>query len=153
VFRLVDHRNETFRRKDLEGHTSLLFFGFTHCPDICPTTLALLAQISRDPQLSEVATLFVTVDPARDDQTVLRRYVDAFGGRFTGLRGEPPQLDPLMQTLGAASRVNQTPDGGYVVDHTATLFYLDAAGRLTAVFTPPFSLPALRADLATLTGG
>lgn len=150
AFSLTDHLGASFGNQRLLGRPHLVFFGFTHCPDICPTTLALLAQITRAERAPDFGTLFVTVDPARDDQDTLRRYVDAFDGRFTGLRGEDAALEPLLQTLGAARRVANTPDGGYMVDHSATLFYLDAQGRLAAVFTPPFSLPALLADLARL---
>jgi protein SCO1/2 len=127
-----------------------VFFGFTHCPDVCPTTLALLAQLARDPAASAPATVFVTVDPQRDDLLMLRRYVEAFDSRFIGLRGEDAQLEPLLQSLGVARAIHQTPDGLYTVDHSATLFYLDSHGRLAAVFTPPFSLPQLRADFARL---
>lgn len=152
-FSLTDHLGAPFDNARLLGAPHLVFFGFTHCPDICPTTLALLAQLNRDPALGELRTLFVTVDPARDDELTLKRYVDAFGGRLIGLRGEDAALEPLLSSLGAARSVQQTADGAYLVDHSATLFYLDGEGRLVAVFTPPFSLPRLRADLVQLAGG
>ena len=149
-FSLTDHLGAPFDNARLKGAPHLVFFGFTHCPDICPSTLALLAQLNRDPDLAGLRTLFVTVDPERDDQETMRRYVDAFGGGLIGARGEDAALAPLATSLGAAYSTEKTADGSTRVDHTATLFYIDREGRLAAVFTPPFSLPKLRADLALL---
>ena len=150
AFTLQDHHGAVFGNAQLAGAPSLVFFGFTHCPDVCPTTLALMAQLAREPRLAGLRLVFVTVDPNRDDATALAGYVQAFGDSITGLRGEDAALEPLLQSLGAARSVQQLAGGDYVVDHSATLFYLDAQGRLAAVFTPPFSFPALRDDLAVL---
>src|SRR5690348_3432378 len=84
AFSLQDHQGMTFGNAQLQGGPSLMFFGFTHCPDVCPTTLALMAQLARDPQLARLRMLFVTVDPKRDDQLTLQRYVTAFGGHLAG---------------------------------------------------------------------
>ncbi len=149
-FRLTDHAGAPFDNSRLAGQPSLLFFGFTYCPDVCPTTLALLAQLTRDSPVPELRTLFVTVDPQRDDLPTLARYVSAFSPTMIGLRGEDAELDPLLRSLGAARLRQDTPDGNYLVDHSATVYVFDAAGRLAAVFTPPFSLPAMKADLARL---
>jgi len=149
-FSLTDHQGNGFGNAQLQGKPSLLFFGFTHCPDVCPTTLALMAQLARDPALSALRMVFVTVDPGRDDQLTLQRYVNAFGGNLIGLRGEDAALDPLLHSIGAARNVQPLAGGDYSVDHSATLFYLDAQGRLAAVFSPPFAPEALRADLLTL---
>jgi protein SCO1/2 len=94
--------------------------------------------------------LFVTVDPQRDDQAALQRYVAAFGGGLTGLRGEDAALEPLLQSLGAARRVEPRAGTDYAVDHSATLFYINARGSFSAVFTPPFDYARLRDDLAAL---
>jgi protein SCO1 len=149
-FALSDHQGGPFGNAQLQGKPSLLFFGFTHCPDVCPTTLALMAQLARDPALSQLRMLFVTVDPKRDDQLTLQRYVNAFGGNLIGLRGEDAGLDPLLQSIGAARNIQPLAGGDYSVDHSATLFYLDAQGHLAAVFSPPFALDQLHADLLTL---
>jgi protein SCO1/2 len=150
AFALTDHTGAPFDNASLAGKPSLVFFGFTHCPDVCPTTLALMAQLAREPEMAQLRLVFVTVDPGRDDTLTLRRYVDAFGGGITGLRGEDAQLEPLLQSLGAARSVQPLAGGDYAVDHSATLFYLDGKGRLSAVFTPPFNIDALRADLRAL---
>jgi protein SCO1/2 len=139
-----------FGNAQLPGGPSLMFFGFTHCPDVCPTTLALMAQLARDPQLARLRMLFVTVDPKRDDQLTLQRYVTAFGGNLIGLRGEDAAVDPLLKSVGAIRSIQKLPGGDYSVDHSATLFYLDSDGRLAAVFNPPFEPERLRADLLAL---
>lgn len=149
-FSLHDHTGAAFGTRELHGQPSLVFFGFTHCPDVCPTTLALMAQLAREPKLAGLHLVFITVDPHRDDAATLASYVQAFGPSITGVRGDDAQLEPLLQSLGAARSVQQLAGGEYSVDHSATLFFVDAQGRLAAVFTPPFSFPALRDDLITL---
>jgi protein SCO1 len=149
-FTLTDHAGRAFGNAALAGHASLLFFGFTHCPDVCPTTLALMAQLKRDPALARLQMLFVTVDPARDDTATMRAYVEAFGGNMIGLRGEDAALDALLANLGALRVIQPQAGGTYSVDHSATLHYLDARGAMVAVFTPPFDSARLAADLATL---
>jgi protein SCO1/2 len=147
AFQLTDHLGQPFGNLQLQGHPSLLFFGFTHCPDVCPTTLALLANLARRQPLPGLQLIFVTVDPARDDTAMLRNYVTAFSPAMIGLRGEDAALDPLMTSLAAVRFVQQGPGASYTVDHSSTLYLIDAQGRLAAVFTPPFALAALEADL------
>ena len=149
-FSLQDQNGAAFGPAQLRGQPSLVFFGFTHCPDVCPTTLALMAQLAREPALESLRLVFVTVDPNRDDAASMASYVQAFGGKITGVRGEDAKLEPLLQSLGAARSVQPLAGGDYQVDHSATLFFVDAAGRLAAVFTPPFKFTALRDDLAAL---
>ena len=153
-FSLTDHEGKPFANDRLLGNPHLVFFGFTHCPDICPTTLALLAQLNREQSGGDLATLFITVDPAArrsaDDEALrgcLRRQADrpARRGRRRSIR--------CCTSLGAARSIRSSADGGVIVDHSATLYYIDAKGRLAAVFTPPFSLPRLRADLAAARRG
>jgi len=149
-FALTDHRGEPFTNAQLLGHPTLVFYGFTRCPDVCPTTLAMTAQLQRDGGLDGLETLFITVDPRRDDQRTLQQYVNAFGEGLTGLRGEDAALEPLLQSMGAARSVQPGVGEDYAVDHSATLYYINDRGALSAVFTPPFNLAGLRADLATL---
>lgn len=150
AFTLVDQDGKAFGVAQLAGRPSLVFFGFTHCPDVCPTTLALMAQLHRDPALQDLRMVFVSVDPGRDDVVTLRHYVDAFGGGFTGLRGEDAQLEPLLKSLGVARALQPLAGGDYSVDHSATLFYVNEKGALSAVFTPPFDIASLRPDLLAL---
>lgn len=150
AFELTDQSGQPFGSADLPGQPSLWFFGFTHCPDVCPTTLALMSQLRREPSLAALRIVFVTVDPERDDVAAMRRYVDAFGGEITGLTGSMDSLAPLMSSLGVVHAIQPLAGDDYTVDHSATIYYLNARGQFAAVFTPPFDYAALRADLATL---
>jgi protein SCO1/2 len=150
AFSLTDHTGAVFGNQRLAGRPVLLFFGFTHCPDVCPSTLALMARLAREPALTELVPVFVTVDPERDDVRSLAQYVNAFGERFIGLRGEEAALAPLLERLGVAHAKLPLPGGGYTVDHSAALYYLNDRGQWTAAFTPPFDYPKLREDLTRL---
>jgi protein SCO1 len=148
AFELTDQDGTEFGLPRLAGAPSLLFFGFTHCPDVCPTTLALLAQLDADPPVADLRTVLVTVDPERDDVASMKRYVGAFSPRMVGLTGKDEQIDRLLKSLGAARFKQPVAGGGYLVDHSATVYLLDRDARLVAVFTPPLELSSLRADLA-----
>lgn len=150
AFSLTDHAGEPFGREQLVGAPALMFFGFTHCPDVCPTTLALVAQLKRDPAMSSLRPVFVTVDPGRDDTRAMGLYVNAFGGGMVGLRGEPPELEPLLQAMSVAHAITPLPGGQYMVDHSAALYYINARGEWSAAFTPPFTLEGMRQDLNAL---
>jgi protein SCO1/2 len=150
AFTLTDQDGRSFDQNRLAGTPSLLFFGFTHCPDVCPQTLALMARLDQDPPVPGLRTLFVTVDPERDDVAAMKQYASFFSPRIVALTGDDAQIDALMKSVGAARLRQSQPGGGYSVDHSATLFVIDARGRLVAVFSPPFNLAAMRADLAAL---
>jgi protein SCO1/2 len=149
-FALVDETGAPFGNAQLTGQPSLVFFGFTHCPDVCPTTLSVMAQLHRQPALSGIRIVFVTVDPKRDDPATLKQYVEAFGGDIKGLTGSEEALAPLLSSLGVVHAIQKLSGDDYTVDHSANLFYLDGHGEFVAVFTPPFSIDGLRADLAAL---
>lgn len=144
---LVDMRGQPFDHSGFEGTPSVVFFGFTNCPEVCPTTLALIAQSMQAFDDGQIRVFLVTVDPGRDTPEVLAKYVAHFDPRFTGLTGSPEALKGLASTLSAAVARVDLPGGDYTMDHSATIYFLDAQGRLRAVFTPPHSAPALAADL------
>jgi protein SCO1 len=146
-FHLQDLSGADFGLERLRGHPTLLFFGFTNCPDVCPTTLATLAQVQRAPPLPGAQVLFITIDPERDSAASLQVYLGAFNNSFVGARGNAAALAPLLKNLGAIAVRDNLPDGSYTMDHSATLYLLDTRGRLVAVFSPPFSAPKLSADL------
>jgi protein SCO1/2 len=146
-FHLQDLSGADFGLEQLRGHPTLLFFGFTNCPDVCPTTLATLAQVQRAPPLPGSQVLFITIDPERDSAASLQVYLGAFNNRFVGARGDAAALAPLLKSLGAIAVREKLPDGSYTMDHSATLYLLDTRGRLVAVFSPPFSAARLAADL------
>lgn len=149
-FSLTDLQGQSFGNRSLLGHPSLLFFGYSSCPDICPATLATIQTVLRGAPRPGLQVLFVTIDPERDTPATLEPYLRALGGNVVGLYGSAAALAPLEQSLGALIERRDGPAGGYLIDHTATLYLLDARGRMAAVFTPPLSAAALGADLSTL---
>ncbi|HEY4973706.1 MAG TPA: SCO family protein [Steroidobacteraceae bacterium] len=146
-FHLQDLSGAEFDLTRLRGHPTLLFFGFTNCPDVCPTTLATLTQVQRTAPLPGTQVVFITIDPERDSAASLQVYLGAFSNSFVGARGNAAALAPLLKNLGAIAVRQNLPDGSYTMDHSATLYLLDSDGRLVAVFSPPFSAPKLAADL------
>ena len=146
-FSLTDTSGRAFTRRDLGGAPTLVFFGFTHCPDVCPTTLMKLAQVRKRAGLTGLRVLFVSVDPQRDTPPVLGMYVHAFDPAFLGLSGEPGAILAVAANFGVAVNRVELPGGDYTVDHSAVVFLLDARARIAAIFTPPFEVAALAADL------
>jgi protein SCO1 len=144
---LVDQNGASFTAARLHGGPSLLYFGFTSCPDVCPMTLAKLAQVERSAVVPHLRVIFVTVDPARDRPAVLAPYVRAFDSRFIGLTGTPRALGALAARLGVAYERVNLPGGDYTMDHSAVAFLLDGTGRMVAVFTAPFDAARLAEDL------
>jgi protein SCO1/2 len=146
-FRLTDTTGRSFSRADLAGAPSLVFFGFTHCPDVCPTTLLKLAQVKKHSAVANLRVLFISIDPQRDTPAPLGLYVHAFDGSFQGLTGEPQAIAGVARNFGVAVNKVELPGGDYTMDHSAVVFLLDDAGRIAAIFTPPFETPAIEADL------
>lgn len=146
---LIDSRGQPFTEAGFAGHASLLFFGFTHCPDVCPTTLALLAQVRQVTKAQNLSIYLVSVDPERDSPEVMARYLANFNPEFIGLTGTPPAMKDFARSVGAAAAKVHLPGGSYSMDHSATLYLLDDAGELRAVFTPPHDAAKLAADLET----
>jgi protein SCO1/2 len=147
AFQLSDLAGQPFTLASLQGHPTLLYFGFTHCPDACPTTLAALAQVLEAAPLPATQVVFVSIDPERDSAALLQGYLRAFDPQFRGVRGPNDALAPLLHSLSAIAVRQDLPGGDYTMDHSATLYLLDTRARLVAVFSPPFSVPGLTADL------
>ena len=143
AFALTDHQNRAFDLASLKGKWSFVFFGFTHCPDVCPTTLALLAgareRIGKNMAGAEDSQfVFISVDPHRDTASKLGQYVNYFDRDFLGVTGDPAQIANLAAQLGAVYQLAITAGTeNYPVTHSAAVFLLDPHARLHAVFTPP----------------
>lgn len=153
-FQLVDQHSQPFRRASLEGSWTLLFAGFTHCPDVCPTTLATLAAV--DAQLrgsgAELDTVFLSLDPERDGPDTLAPYLAHFNPAFTGVTGARDEIERLMAGLGLAFIRVPTGGDGYTIDHSAALALIDPRARVVAYFKPPLQAEHIAADLALLVG-
>ena len=149
AFALADHNHRVFDLASLKGKWSFLFFGFTHCPDVCPTTLAVLARardlIAKNTAGAEdIQFIFISVDPNRDTASKLRQYVEYFDASFLGVTGDNAQIANLAGQLGAAYQVAITPGiENYPVYHTTAVFLLDPRARYHAVFTPPHDAEAI----------
>ena len=143
AFAFTDHENRVFDLSRLKGKWSFLFFGYTHCPDICPMTLATLARAHESiakttAGAKDVQFVFISVDPNRDTAGKLGEYVTYFDTSFLGVTGDNAQLGNLAGQLGAAYEVAVTPGmNDYPVYHTAAVFLVDPRARYHAVFAPP----------------
>ncbi len=131
-FQMTDEDGKPVTAADYRQDLVLVYFGYTACPDQCPTTLATLANAlhSLGPQASQVRVLFVTVDPSRDTAGVLKRYVNNFGPQFVGLRPDQDQLIALSKRYRIAYHYEKPgKDGNYEVDHSSAVFIFDRGGR------------------------
>ena len=146
-FSLTDHLGRTFTARELQGKTTLVFFGFTHCPDVCPTTLVKLAQVKKAAAMPGLQVLFVTVDPQRDTPAAVGAYAHAFDPDFIGLTGDPKAIEKMTAAFGVAALRVDLPGGDYTMDHSAAVFLVDARGRVVGVFTPPFDTRRFVQDL------
>jgi len=156
AFEMTNDEGRTVHASDYRGEVVLLFFGYTHCPDVCPTTLARLGQaVERmGDEGRRVRILFVTVDPARDPPALLHDYVKAFSPQATGLRGSEAQLDALAKRYRVAY-AREAPDahGAYAVSHSSAVFVFDAEGRARLLIQPELGAGEIAADLERLVGG
>ena len=133
-FALVDGDGRTVTQAAFKGEPTLVFFGYTHCPDVCPTTLADMSQVfhALGPN-AKVAGLFVTVDPERDTPAVMKDYLSSFDPRIVGLTGSRAALDPVLKEFRVYSRkVGEGDD--YTMDHTAIVYLMDSEGRFVNAF-------------------
>ena len=128
-FKLIDHNGRELTDQDLKGRPFLVFFGFTHCPDVCPTTLARLAQVVKAANVPDLKVLLVSVDPERDTPELLERYVHAFNPDFTGVTGKPEEIERLAKALNVAIAKVDMGGGQYTVDHSAVVTLLNREGQ------------------------
>ncbi|NDU85579.1 MAG: SCO family protein [Ferrovum sp.] len=135
----------TLTQNQLQGHWTFILFGYTHCPDVCPTDLALLAGVVHSFATSQKTTappqvVFISVDPARDSLDILKRFVPAFDPSFIGAQADDTQLQPFAQTLGVyvvRHRDEADAQGNYTVDHSSAIFLFNPQGQLQASFQMP----------------
>jgi protein SCO1/2 len=145
-FRLVDQDGKAVTEQDLQGRPSLLFFGFTNCPDICPTALfemsEVLNRLGNDAE--KVNAVFVTVDPERDRPEVMKDYLSNFNPRLRGFTGDPTDLTAMLKSYRVYWRKVPQPNGEYTMDHSAAVYLMDKQVH----FIAPFSLKRKPEDAA-----
>jgi protein SCO1/2 len=150
-FSLIDQQGRAFGSANLRGHWSLLFFGYTNCPDLCPTTLTTLAAMQKQLRAAKAPVLpqviFVSVDAKRDTPVQMAKYVPYFDPGFIGLTAaDQRSVETVAKELGVGVIIQPTADGNYTVDHSGAIFVLSPDGRLTAILTGPFNVAALQDD-------
>ncbi len=143
AFTLIDQNEQAFTEKNIKGKWSFLFFGYTHCPDVCPTTLSTLKQINnmlkKTPEAAlNMQVIFVSVDPERDNPKMLGKYVTFFNPDFIAVTGQPNNLLKFTKQFAAAyiKEPTDTP-GEYLMSHTSSIFLLNPEMKIVASFSPP----------------
>ena len=136
-FTMTDETGRTIRAEDLRGAPVLMYFGYIHCPDVCPTTLARLSEAAKEAAPKRLTIVFVTVDPQRDTTQQLAEYVHAFGPRVKGLRSSEDELEDVARRYRVSySRAKPDAHGEYEVMHSSGVFAFDADGRARLLILP-----------------
>jgi protein SCO1 len=135
-FKLVDQNAKPITDQDLKGHPFLVFFGFTHCPDVCPTTLFEVSEIFRalGPDAKQMRALFVSVDAERDTPAILKDYLSNFDPRIIGVTGDAKALTAMEKAYRVYAKKVPLDGGGYTMDHTALVYLMDKTGHFVAPF-------------------
>ncbi len=152
-FELTTQDGESFRLSDYQGEPVLMFFGYTNCPDVCPTTLYEYKRIASilGEESDQVVFTFITVDPQRDTPEQLKTYVQGFNSSFIGLTGTEDELEPVYQTFGVYHEIQESDSAaGYLVDHTARIYVLDRSGDLRLTFPFGMDVNAMADDIQHL---
>ena len=148
-FQLVDQDGKTVSDADMKGRPFLVFFGYTHCPDVCPTTLFEMSQMlhALGPDAGRIGALFITVDPERDTPAVLKDYLASFDPHLRGLTGGPAAVDAALKAYRVYAKKVPLKDGDYTMDHTAVVYLMDKNGRFVAPFNMKRTAEAEAADV------
>jgi len=155
-FELIDHHGKVMDRTTLSGKWSLMFFGYTHCPDICPASLQTMSDMVNaieDPDVSATVRIyFVSVDPERDNSDTLASYVTYFNPGFTGATAVLEKLTPLTRSLGIAHEIrNKTADNpNYDVDHSSAIVLINPQAEFAGLFSAPHNPLAMARDLTRI---
>jgi len=148
-FRLIDQDGQPFSNEDLKGKTFLVFFGFTHCPDVCPTTLFDMSEIMRNlgAEADRTAALFISVDPERDTAEAMKDYMSSFDPHVRGLTGNAEALAAVAKAYRVYYKKVPLDGGDYTMDHTAIVYLMDKEGRFVSPFNMKRSAEVAAADL------
>lgn len=137
-FQLTDQNGKAVTDKNLKGKPALIFFGYTHCPDVCPTSLFEISEVLRamGKDADKVNAVFISVDPERDTQAAMKDYLSSFDPHLQGLSGDPAETAKVITSYRVYAKKVPTKDGDYTMDHTALIYLMDRDGR----FVSPFNL-------------
>jgi protein SCO1/2 len=148
-FSLTDQNGRTVTEQDLKGKPFLVFFGYTNCPDFCPTTMFEISEVLKKlgPAADRTRALFITVDPERDTPAALKDYVSSFDPHIIALTGEPEAIAALAKSYRAYYRKVPLKDGGYTMDHLVLVYLMDKEGRFVSRFKLDRPIDASAAEL------
>jgi protein SCO1/2 len=137
-FQLTDQNGKTVTEKSLKGKPTLIFFGYTHCPDVCPTSLFEISEVLRalGKDADKVNAVFISVDPERDTPSTMKDYLSSFDPHLEGLSGDPEETAKVIKSYRVYAKKVPGKDGDYTMDHTALIYLMDREGR----FVSPFNL-------------
>ena len=157
-FSLIDHHGQAFGPANLRGRWTMMFFGYTNCPDFCPSTLTTLAALEKRLRASAAPirpqVVFMSVDAKRDTPAQLAKYVPNFDAEFIGLTAaDQPSIEAVAIKLGVGVILTSKADGTYTVDHSGAIYVLNPDGRVRAILTGPFTVDALLADFQRIVAG
>lgn len=135
-FRLTDQAGQTVTEKSLIGRPTIIFFGFTHCPDVCPTALFEMSEVLRamGPDADKMNAYFVSVDPERDTSAVMKDYISSFDPHLKGLTGTPDEIGKVISAYRVYAKKIPLKDGDYTMDHTALIYLMDKNGNFIRTF-------------------
>jgi protein SCO1 len=148
-FRLIDQAGQPFSDQDLKGKSFLVFFGFTHCPEVCPTTLFEISEIMRmlGSEADRTAALFITVDPERDTPAAMKEYMSSFDPHVRALTGDAAALAAVAKAYRVYYKKVPLEGGDYTMDHTAIVYLMDKEGRFVSPFNMKRTAELAAADL------
>ncbi|MEO6946462.1 MAG: SCO family protein [Nitrobacter sp.] len=148
-FQLTDQTGQTVTEKNLVGRPTLIFFGYTHCPDVCPTSLFEMSEVLRamGKDADRVNAYFVSVDPERDTQAVMKEYLSSFDPHLKGLTGDTVAVAKIVSEYRVYAKKSPLKDGDYTMDHTALIYLLDRDGHFVSPFNLKRTPEAAAADL------
>ena len=146
-FQLTDQSGQTVTEKEMQGRPTLIFFGFTHCPDVCPTSLFEISEVLRamGQDADKVNAYFISVDPERDTAGAMKDYLSSFDPHLKGLTGPPEDLAKVISEYRVYAKKVPLKDGDYTMDHTALVYLMDREGK----FVAPFNLKRTPDEAAT----
>src|ERR1700750_100899 len=148
-FQLTDQAGQTVTEKSLQGRPTLIFFGFTHCPDVCPTSLFEISEVLRamGKDADRVNAYFISVDPERDTASAMKDYLSSFDPHLKGLTGDPEAVAKVISGFRVYAKKGPLKDGDYTMDHTARVYLMDREGKFVSPFNLKRTPEAAAADL------
>ncbi|MBR0909179.1 MULTISPECIES: SCO family protein [Bradyrhizobium] len=148
-FQLTDQHGKAVTDKNLKGKPTLIFFGYTHCPDVCPTSLFEISEVLRamGKDADKVNAVFISVDPERDTPATMKDYLSSFDPHLEGLSGDPAETAKVITSYRVYAKKVPTKDGDYTMDHTALIYLMDRDGRFVSPFNMKRTPEEAAADL------